>query len=448
MTGPCGLTNGILGCSEARYDGNRTTVGIDMDVYTHVKKILGVLLLALVGPAYATGLPDTTIPAGVGVNIHFARGNTQSLDLIASAGIRVVRMDFFWDTIETRKGVYDWSAYDELVRNLEARGLRPYFILDNSNALYEQTRATWVGAYPSGSYVPSPQHPASIAAFAAWAEAAAAHFSGHNVIWEIWNEPNLASFWKPQANATQYSALAASTCSAIRSGDSSAVVVGGAISGFDWTYMTAVLSSGLLNCIDAFSVHPYRSPSSAPETAASDYAQLATLIAQYTPSSRSAKIPIISGEWGYYTTSNGGVSTATQAAYVVRQQLSNLLNGVNLSIWYDWMNDGTDTTNAEHNFGLVNTDLSAKPAYTALQTMTQQLSDYHFQSRLSTGNAADYVLAFVNGSGQVKIVYWTTGTAHGVSLAPLVGTLQLSTVNLSLTQSPQYTDILGVLPGG
>lgn len=419
-----------------------------MDVYTRVKKILGALLLVSAGSAYAASLPDSTIPAGVGVNIHFTRGNTQSLDLIASAGIRVVRMDFFWDTIETRKGVYDWSAYDELVRNLEARGLQPYFILDNSNGLYEQTRATWMGAYPSGNYIPAPQHPASIAAFTAWASAAAAHFSGHNIIWEIWNEPNLASFWRPRPNATQYSTLANGVCSAIRSADPSAVIVGGAISGFDLTYATAVLSSGLLNCVDAFSVHPYRSPSSAPETAAGDYAQLAALIAQYTPSARSSKIPILSGEWGYYTTSNGGVSTATQAAYVVRQQLSNLLNGVNLSIWYDWMNDGADTTNAEHNFGLVNADLSPKPAYTALQTMTQQLSGYHYQTRLSTGNTADYVLAFVNASGQIKIAYWTTGTAHSASVVPVIGALQLSPLNLSLTQSPQYTDVIGVLTGG
>lgn len=415
-----------------------------MDVFTRAKAILGALLLVSMGPVCAATLPSSTIPAGVGVNIHFVRGNTQSLDMIAAAGIRVVRMDFAWNATERSKGVYDWSAYDELVSNLESRGLQPYFTLDYSNALHEQTRATWVGAYPSGSYVPAPQHSYSVAAFAAWAKAAAAHFAGHNVIWEIWNEPNQAAFWKPLPNAMQYTTLSRATCGAIKSADPSAMVTGPATAWAPIDFLTTVLSSGVLDCIDAVSIHPYRDT---PESAASDYANVAALIAQYAPPSRASRIQIVSGEWGYHTT-DAGVSPAAQADYVVRQQLSNLLNGVKLSIWYDWMNDGTDTTNAEHNFGLVNTDLSAKPAYTALKTMTQQLSGYHFQSRLSTGNAADYVLAFVNGSGQVKIVYWTTGTAHSVSLAPLVGTLQLSTVNLSLTQSPQYTDILGVLPGG
>lgn len=417
-----------------------------MDVFARITIALGTLLLASVTPVSAATLPGTTLPAGVGVNIHFTRGNTQSLDMIAAAGIRVVRMDFFWNTIERSKGVYDWSAYDELVGNLEARGLQPYFILDYSNTIYEQTRTSWVGAYPSGSYVLSPQHALSVAAFSAWAKAAAVHFAGHNVIWEIWNEPNLATFWKLQPNATQYSTLAISACNALRSGDSSAVVVGGAISGFDWTFLTPVLSSGLLSCVDAFSVHPYRGASSSPETAASDYVQLDTLIAQYTPSSRTSKIPILSGEWGYYT-SAGGVTPATQADYVVRQQLSNLLNGVNLSIWYDWMNDGNDTNNPEYNFGLVNADLSTKPSYTALQTMTQQLSGYHYQSRVATGSAADYVLAFVNANGQIKLAYWTTGSSHSVSVIPAVGGLQLSALSLSLTSSPQYSSVLGVVPG-
>jgi hypothetical protein len=416
-----------------------------MDVFTRMRVVVGAVLLTLMGSAAAGTLPGAAIPAGVGVNIHFVRGNTQSLDLIAAAGIRVVRMDLFWTSVEYNKGTYDWTAYDELVSNLEARGLQPYFILDASNAFYEQTRVTWVGAYPSGTYLPSPQHPLSVAAFSAWAKAAAAHFAGHNVIWEIWNEPNLATFWMPQPNATQYSTLALSTCSEIKAADPSAVVIGPAVSGFPWDFLTTVLSSGLLGCIDAVSVHPYQSPSSSPENAASSYSQLSALIAQYKPASRTAQIPIISGEWGYYTTASGGVSTATQADYVVRQQLSNLLNGVNLSIWYDWLNDGSDTSNAEDNFGLVNTDLSPKPAYTALQAMTQQLSGYHLQARLSTSNTQDYVLAFVSASGQIKLVYWTTGSTHGVSLQPMVAGLQLPTVNLSLTGSPQFSGILGTL---
>ena len=203
-----------------------------MDVFKRLMTAFAVLLWGAVGLANAATLPSGALPFGVGVNIHFTRGNTQSLDLIAAAGIRVVRMDFLWSTIEKSKGVYDWSAYDELLANLEARGLQPYFILDFSNALYEQLRVSWIGAYPDGTYLSAPQHAGSVAAFAAWAKAAATHFAGHNVIWEIWNEPNLATYWKLVPDAGKYSALALSTCNAIKSADASAVVVGPASSGF------------------------------------------------------------------------------------------------------------------------------------------------------------------------------------------------------------------------
>jgi hypothetical protein len=62
--------------------------------------------------------------------------------LIAAAGLKFVRMDLGWSGIERKQGAYDWSAFDELMANLERRGLRALFILDYSNRLYEETVTT------------------------------------------------------------------------------------------------------------------------------------------------------------------------------------------------------------------------------------------------------------------------------------------------------------------
>ncbi len=99
---------------------------------------LFLLLCLLPFAAVANELPGPVLPAGVGVNIHFVRGQTRDLDLIAAAGFKFIRMDFAWDSIETKKGEYDWSAYDELTRNLEQRGISAIYILDYSNPLYEE----------------------------------------------------------------------------------------------------------------------------------------------------------------------------------------------------------------------------------------------------------------------------------------------------------------------
>jgi len=360
-------------------------------------------------------IPGPVLPAGVGVNIHFTTGHVQDLDLIAAAGISVVRMDFHWAGIERERGVYDWSTYDELTANLEQRGIRALYILDYSNPLYEDNITSPHPLTGKPYQTPaSPQHTESVAAFARWAAASARHFKGRKIIWEIWNEPN-GHFWAPKPDAKQYAALALATAKAVHEADPGATVVGPATAGFPWTFLETVMQSGVLEYFDAVTVHPYRNYSKSPETAAPDYAKLREMIDRYAPAPKKGKIPVLSGEWGY-ATHEGGVSLETQAAFAVRQQLANLLNDVPLSIWYDWKNDGPDPKEREHNFGVMTSDLKPKPAYEAIQTLTRELSGYRVAQRHEVGNDNDFLLVLTNGVKQTKLAVWTMGEPHNIGL--------------------------------
>ena len=59
--------------------------------------------------------------------------------MISDAGFNMVRTDLFWSVIETTKGVYDFESfgYDTLTRELIKEDIRPYYVLDYSNTLYE-----------------------------------------------------------------------------------------------------------------------------------------------------------------------------------------------------------------------------------------------------------------------------------------------------------------------
>lgn len=363
----------------------------------------------------AADLPEPVLPAGVGVNIHFVTGNERDLDLIAAAGFKFIRMDFGWGGIERRQGEYNWSEYEQLLGNLEKRGLRAILILDYSNPLYEETVSSpdplWHVIHKNTA---SPRHPESIAAYARWAAAAAAHFHGRRVLWELWNEPN-GNFWSPKPDAQQYTAMALAAAKAIRQADPQALIIGPASSGFPWEFLEIFLKSGVLEYLDAVSVHPYRSPKRPPETAAADYEKLRQLIDRYAPAARKGRLPILSGEWGYSTFSKG-VSLETQAAYAARQQLVNLLNGIPLSIWYDWKNDGQDPNENEHNFGTVLPDLTPKPSYQAIQTLTRELSGYRIVRRLPQADDKDYALLCTNAAGQQKIAAWTLGEPHEATI--------------------------------
>ncbi len=349
-----------------------------------------------------------------GVNIHFTTGHEKDLDMIAAAGFKIIRMDFAWQSTEKEKGVYDWSAYDELTANLNKRGIRALYILDYSNSLYEeQTESKDPISGQITKSVAAPNDEESVAAFAKWAAASALHFRGNNIIWEIWNEPNI-NFWRPAPDVEQYNKLAAATCKAIRKAVPEAIIIGPATSQLPVSFIEAFLASGIAEYIDAVSVHPYRRYNLSPETVAEDYNRIRELITKYTPAGRS-EIPIVSGEWGY-SSSSKGVSVETQAAYIVRMQLANLVYRIPFSIWYDWKNDGPDPDEHEHNFGTVTNDLAPKPAYTAIKNMNDQLRDFTLVRRVDVRRSNDFVLLFRDDKGNKKIAAWTTEVPHTVIL--------------------------------
>ena len=421
-----------------------------------MKTTTSLLLLCLAAFwAQAADLPELVLPQGVGVNIHFTRGHERDLDLIAAAGFKFIRMDFGWGGTERRKDEYNWGDYEELTTNLEKRGLRAIYILDYSNPLYEEavvSRNPVTGREQKD--VASPQHPQSVAAFARWAGAAAKRFAGRRIIWEIWNEPNI-SFWKPRPDVKQYTGLALATARAVREADANATIIGPATSEVPVKFIEEFFAAGMLSHLDAVSVHPYRSYKRGPETASEDYTKLRALIEKHAPTPARRGLPIISGEWGYSTFTNKGVSLETQAAFIACQQLANLHAGVPISIWYDWKNDGTDLAEREHNFGTVTHDLQPKPAYVALQTLTRELSGYRIEKRLATAGTNDWALLFSKGAGR-KLAAWTTGESHAATIGglnfksassvsgdgkPAEARLASGSLSLTLTALPQYVTL-------
>jgi polysaccharide biosynthesis protein PslG len=369
------------------------------------------------------GLPEMVIPDGVGVNTHFVAGHTKDLDMIAAAGFKFIRQDLAWEKTERVKGEYDWTSYDSLMADVDRRGIRMLLTLSYNNSLYTTENLRW-----------GPKDSANIAGYASWAGAAAKHFAGRHILWEIWNEPNTFTFWKPTPNANEYVAMALAACKAIRAADQHARIVAPALAGlarnftgevarhdlglrgrFNWDFVKTLLGSGILPYLDGLSVHSYRdNPPEPPETVGSQYEQFSNLVAHYVPPGKT--IPTISGEWGYTTCiCNEGVLPQTQADWIARMQLFNLYSGIPLSIWYDWKNDGQDLSQKGQNRGLVDYNLSLKPSYVAMAVFTHQLAGYRISKRHDTGNPLDFVFVLTNSRGVVKVAAWTQGESHLVT---------------------------------
>ncbi len=393
---------------------------------------------------------STVIPENIGVNIHFLDPKPGEMELLANAGFRWVRMDFTWEWTERTPGVYNFSEYDRLMEALKKQNIKPLFILDYANPLYDQGLA--------------PHTDAGRQAFAKWAAAAVNHFRGNNILWEMWNEPNLENFWPPKVNANDYAKLALTVGKAIRTIAPQEIYIGPALLTMDMSFLETCFKAGLLKYWSAVSVHPYRQID--PETVTPEYSLLRSLITKYAPIGK--KIKIISGEWGYPSTpwNNAVYDSVSQGKLIARSLLTNMMNGVDLSIWYDWRDDGTNPTDIQHNFGVVQHEYKSgqspvyglKPAYLAIQTLTNNLKGFKFYQKLSTSSPDEYILEFRNTNKEKRYAVWTTSKTPkqvNLSVASLGKATRFKVIkpkgtqrsslqtytsgsSLTLTDTPQY----------
>src|SRR5437660_1042331 len=121
------------------------------------RSIASFILVGLwaVSQAQSVGLPEPGTLDDLGVNIHFTNPKGNQLKLLSEAGFRWVRMDFAWSGIERKKGEYFFDDYDRLMQALDEYHIRPIFILDYSNRMYDNNQ--------------SPRTSEGRAAFAKWA---------------------------------------------------------------------------------------------------------------------------------------------------------------------------------------------------------------------------------------------------------------------------------------
>lgn len=317
-------------------------------------------LLDPLAPALAT--LDGPLAPRLGVNIHFVRDDT-ALDILRDMGVSFVRMDLSWSWVESTAGVYDFSDFDDLLDALEARGMWALLILDYGNRLHAD------GTTPDGRPLP-PQSAATIDAFGDYAEAAARHFAGRSVRFEVWNEPNIPQFWPPAADAAAYAALAREAVARVHAGNPAALVSTGGLSGVDVAYLRQVVAAGGTAGADAVGVHPYRR--GAPESAVEDLLALRAV----APTG----LPLWDTEWGYSSAwygegdpegGHGAAARAQQARMLVREVLTAWILGFPLAVLYDVRDDGDDPSDAEHNFGLIAADYADKPAAVAVRTLSR-----------------------------------------------------------------------------
>lgn len=290
---------------------------------------------------------------------------TKTYEHLARLGVKWARCQTGWNRCEAERGVYTFGWLDDVVDSLLEIGIQPWFNLGYGNPIYfpaceDPAAVGWAPVYGEGV----------MEAWIAFTCALAEHFRSRVRHWEIWNEPNIVGFWKPEKpDAEAYVRMVRKTVPVIRERVQDAFIIGGAFAGIPKGYMTACMDAGLAQHIDALSYHPYRA---VPEAKyADEVAFMRGLLDGQRPGimlwQGENGCPSVGGE-----TSTGALSTlewdeTRQAKWVLRRLITDLSLGVDLTSYYHTV-DLVGYRGKTNFKGLLRgTEYSPKPAYTAMQ---------------------------------------------------------------------------------
>lgn len=280
-------------------------------------------------------------------------------DRIAAWGVRVVRQGFFWEWISRPDGSLDFSWPDRYLDAAGRRGIRVLIVLDYDHPSLHQP----------GDPRPSIP-PEALPRWIGYVRAVAERYGSRAFGFEVWNEPNLPTFWK--GSPEDFGTLAAATIPVIREAAPGVPVAVAGLSLLPLDWLEMLERTGVLAAADALSFHPYW-------VDAEGALDMVSLARDWL-SSRGRTLPIWITEYGWPT--GGTYMTATtlegQAERLVRFLPGAAVLGVEAAWWYaslDWRDPEAveDPDASEGFFGIAWPTAGDKPAAGAFRVLAEAL---------------------------------------------------------------------------
>lgn len=355
---------------------------------------------------------DATPLLGIGAHFGQAKANEQLFfQWITQSPFQTFRDEIYWGDVETAPDTFKPSKRAlntlQILTTASELGLEPLMILDYGNRFYD-----------NGS---QPFTDAGRAAFGRYAEWVAQATKGRVKRFEIWNEWNIGGGKKPKeryGDPTDYVKLVEQSSKSIKKIIPQAEIIGGAIGDDipDWPWLRKAIAAGLLNHIDALSVHIYNHSIPLHRGGAKEMIyrlEMAQRIIREAAPTR--QIPIYITEIGWPNNEGkGGVSVddaATQALIFVLESFQfNYVKG----IWfYEFQDRGRDKLEREDNFGFLNVDGEEKPIGCALRSAGKLLKDASLIKSKTHNDTR--IMLYKLASGDQLLASWSPKTILGES---------------------------------
>ncbi len=431
----------------------------------------------------ASPAPEVTRNPQIGVNTHFAQhwDLNAVLPLVSQSGIGWIRDELYWNTVEKEKGAYQIPEKSlRWINAAHAAGLNIIVIFNGGNDLYKPDIYDREAYAKAAAFVAN-DLAGKVQAIEILNEPANFGFSKHyGGVWNGLEKDGSISPWVPK-----YVDLLNASAKAIKAVNPNVKVIGlGSATPVNYRQ----LEMGIAPEVDGITDHPYsyRLPGEVLPFAGKDgilnrdgiavadeRGSFASLIRMYREKSLKTKGPkeIWLTEWGWTTyqevipTLYAGFTRSAQAKYTLRRLTESLGLGVDVSVIYDFKDDGGDPYESEQNFGLIDSELQPKPAYGAVQRLAAAMAGFrpskNFKINIfqvgsrpdrhpivwdgSKIEAGDNILCyqFSDNDGNPLIALWS-GERADSDLSPRVADVELETGGLTIEEVRSYSPLSGV----
>lgn len=306
----------------------------------------------------------------LGVNAQFLWFSPEryqkQIDRLKALGLEWVRLDLHWDQLETAQNQYKLATLDELVGKLQQNQLKSVFYLVGS--------ARFISSAPPLSIYSDQYPPKDPNVFANRMALLSQRYPSVDA-WQVWNEPNLLGFWRPEADPAGYAKLLSVTTTALRVVNPNKPVVAAGMAFFSempngQTMFDALGALGVASLNTIISYHPYTQLPEGNDPTNLDFIAKTT---QLNQALRNAGVQTLwSTEWGWSTykgpkDAQDIITLQAQADYVVRRLA--LMSALDYDKIFLFTLSDLDARASvrDQSYGLLDIDTNPKPVYTALK---------------------------------------------------------------------------------
>ncbi len=339
-------------------------------------------------------------PFIVGVATHSMNNRAQplrTLELASTAAIASVRDDAFWSTAEPEPGqlriIDQWRAW---LNTAQALDLAPMVILGYGTSFNGNAK---------------PRNPDVKIPYLNYVDYTTRQLGNPVKYYEVWNEWDIEGPSDARLSR-DYVALVKDAAPIIRRNNPQSRVLAGAVTsaGIKGGFVDRMLAAGVLNYVDGISLHPYVHCEGRGHNTPESWINWMRDVDRTISRNAGKPVPLYLTEMGWPSHEGVcGIDAVRQAAYLARAYfLSRTVPNIKGMWWYDLINDGNERGEQEHNFGLLNLDLSPKPAYSVLKAISPYLRDFDYDAGNSLQADHVYKLLFSNGHERIMVA-WATG---------------------------------------